>query len=80
MPVKEICWSQDWDFELQGAVAAIPSRSRKGVINFFGRFVKDVLAEEKRQGVKLQFELRDAEQKAKLVAASQKQNPPKQPR
>jgi hypothetical protein len=69
--VKEICWSRDWDVQLQGAVAAIPSRSRKGVIKIFGRFVKDILAEEKQRNQKSENDLVTADKKAReLLKAS----------
>jgi hypothetical protein len=80
VPVKEICWSKDWDSELQIAVAPIPSRSRKGVIKIFGRFVKDVLAEEKRQIIAGENDLILAERKAREIHKASQVKPAKKPR
>lgn len=63
------CPSFDWDAGLQGDVARIPSRSRKGIIKIFGRFVKDILAEERKQALKLQFDLQNAKRRANSFAA-----------
>jgi hypothetical protein len=68
------CIMENWDFSLQGAVAPIPSRSRKGVIKIFGRFVKEILTEEKRQNNAGLNDLITAEKRAKTIRKIAPQN------
>lgn len=68
--LSEICLSQSWDWDLQVVVNGIPSRSRKGVIKIFGRFVKDILAEEKRQIISSENDLILAKKRARELQQS----------
>jgi plasmid maintenance system antidote protein VapI len=66
--LTERCLSQDWDYKMQVDVGAIPSTLNDGIIKIFDAFLKEVLAEEKKQGEKLKFALPEATRKAESVA------------
>lgn len=65
VPVKKICWSEDWDTQLQIAVATIDSRSPDGMKIIFDRFVTEILSEETRQNRARENDLTSAEKKAR---------------
>lgn len=68
-PVKEVCPLEDWDFDLQSAVATIPSRSRQGIELIFGRFVKSVLKQERFQNKAAENDLTVAAQQVQKLRA-----------
>jgi hypothetical protein len=72
--------SRDWDFTQQASVAALPSRSRKGVVKIFGSFVKAILAEERRQNKAAENDLITAEKRAREIQQISKGHFAKPPR
>lgn len=73
VPVKEICRSEQWDHQLQSAVAAIDSRSKQGMEIIFDRFVAEILSEETSQNRARANDLAIAEEKAIAIQKANEQ-------
>ena len=71
------CALEDWDREMQSAIISITSRSRKGVQKVYGGFVREIIAEERRQNVAGKNDLEIAEERAaELRRAKQRKETP----